>query len=643
MSRKWKWAAAIVPLALSGGIGSGVAQESAARGPTDCVVQPGDVVGCQPSAFDPPHQQIPTRRINDKGDLDPSATAEQVMAGARLVEEQLGLFRNVEHLHWVPLVPSILDPATGQYAGGDMDGEGSGRALTIIGQCLFAGHSVPSDVSRDIQIFRLSEDPIANAPVQVSSLPMPRPGMDDTLMSGSLYTRADGTQTITLIRDNSNDDGALWAYEVDPETCLVTNESEEYDFGGDFHEFGMWIDPQNEKRVLIVSAAGSGSGRPDPLRPGQLTPDIRVIAITDETTGYILPKPITLAQHSLQEVGGPVRGERPDATGLFADGRYPDYTHLTNLRGTAGATMTAQNNTVHQATFSADGERIYVAGGVAGFYVINSEAIAHNSDADLAAGTAGCNFESTNVYVDGVIGGDIDGARLGEVVNDCLHMVVNDDPGVQELIAQGNFGAYFALHDRSRFDPFPPILASTGMHSAIAVPNRPSLDQRNDAERPAYIVLTTERPGAACPTSWMYILSIEMETFPTVLSTFGVPQNEVATCLETPMLEPDGVTTRRNLAWQNHNPTVFENLIFVSWYGQGVRVIDISNPFDPREVGHAVPAPAGVARSYPVVRDGLFYWVDNDTGLHVARYTGPRADELPQDGRTYEGNTTPHF
>jgi hypothetical protein len=86
---------------------------------------------------------------------------------------------------------------------------------------------------------------------------------------------------------------------------------------------------------------------------------------------------------------------------------------------------------------------------------------------------------------------------------------------------------------------------------------------------------------------------------------------------------------------------VFKNLIFVSWYGHGIRVLDISNPYNMREVGHAVPAPAGIARSYPVFSDGLVYWVDNDTGIHIARYTGPRGNEIPTD-RVYSGNDVPH-
>jgi hypothetical protein len=62
----------------------------------------------------------------------------------------------------------------------------------------------------------------------------------------------------------------------------------------------------------------------------------------------------------------------------------------------------------------------------------------------------------------------------------------------------------------------------------------------------------------------------------------------------------------------------------------------------PREVGYALPVPQGIARTYPVFKDGLMYWTDNRTGLHVARYTGPYADEIPAQG-VYEGNaTSPH-
>ena len=42
-----------------------------------------------------------------------------------------------------------------------------------------------------------------------------------------------------------------------------------------------------------------------------------------------------LAGFSLQEVGGPPIDERPDATGLFADGRFLDFSDLKNRIGSA--------------------------------------------------------------------------------------------------------------------------------------------------------------------------------------------------------------------------------------------------------------------------------------------------------------------
>ena len=127
-----------------------------------------------------------------------------------------------------------------------------------------------------------------------------------------------------------------------------------------------------------------------------------------------------------------------------------------------------------------------------------------------------------------------------------------------------------------------------------------------------------------------------------MVGAFAIPDNLLGNCLTQAITEPDGVTRRRPIAQQNHNPTVFKDLVFTTWYGHGLRVIDISNPMTPREVGYALPAPQGIARTYPIFKDGLMYWADNRTGLHVAKYTGPYANEIPGQG-VYEGNaTSPH-
>jgi len=124
-----------------------------------------------------------------------------------------------------------------------------------------------------------------------------------------------------------------------------------------------------------------------------------------------------------------------------------------------------------------------------------------------------------------------------------------------------------------------------------------------------------------------------------MVGAFSIPDNQLDVCLKQP-----NEAGYRISAQQNHNPTVFKNLVFNTWYAHGLRVIDISVPQTPREVGYALTLPHGIARTYPVFKDGLIYWLDNKTGLQVARYTGPRSDELPGPRTgTYEGNaTSPH-
>jgi hypothetical protein len=351
-----------------------------------------------------------------------------------------------------------------------------------------------------------------------------------------------------------------------------------------------------------------------------------------------------LAGFTLQDVGGPPIDERPDATGLFSDGRFLDFSDAKNRLGQAGNFQNREQNRLHSVSVTDDGERVYVAGTTAGFYVLDSEAVAHATDAQLAAGTAGCNQRSTIVTSGG---GAIDAAKLPALANDCVHMVVNNDPGLKAFLASNaspetKASRYLVLLTRSRFDVYPPVNAQpTGTHSAVFVPNRPARVRGNTKGRPAYVWLSDENGG--CPLNHARMVSVEAEATPIMIGAFAIPDNQVEECLDQATTEPNG-TPRRRVPQQNHNPTIFKNLVFTTWYGHGLRAIDISNPYNPREVGHALTIPQGVARTYPIFKDGLIYWVDNDTGLHVARYTGPRRDELPGPGTgTYEGNaTSPH-
>src|SRR5258706_11370900 len=84
-----------------------------------CIDYSKDPAGCQPSTFDTPIGQMPSVRVNRDGKLDPSSSEEDARAGVAKLEKDLHLFRNMEHLHWVLTVPSVKDPATGAWKGGD--------------------------------------------------------------------------------------------------------------------------------------------------------------------------------------------------------------------------------------------------------------------------------------------------------------------------------------------------------------------------------------------------------------------------------------------------------------------------------------------------------------------------------------------
>ena len=196
---------------------------------------------------------------------------------------------------------------------------------------------------------------------------------------------------------------------------------------------------------------------------------------------------------------------------------------------------------------------------------------------------------------------------------------------------------------RSRFDVYPPVNAvPTGTHSAVFVPNRPAQVPRQH-EEPARVRVDDRRErrlSAELRANDLDRIRDRADHGRRVRdsrqSARRVPRRR-----RTPNptasragASPSRITTRRCSRTWSSTP------------GTATGCASSTSPFPhtPREVGYALSLPQGIARTYPVFKDGLIYWVDNDTGLHVATYTGPRADELPGPGSgTYEGNaTSPH-
>ena len=594
--------------------------------------------------FDIPFGELPGGRVDASGYLDPTSSPEDAHKGAFVAAKRLGLFKNFEWVHWLPTVPSKRDPATGKWSGGDLDGFPTGwgsTGLGIAGDCLYWGRSNSTNTTgpgatRDVKIFRIQSDPEKNPPVEAGTMPQltaaeGKTAVRDRELRAYNYTSTDGVERMLMVRAAATGTGGdVITYTMDPQTCLPLDGGAAA-AGVLAHEFYLWHDPDNPNRFIVASQTY-----------GSQDEDLVFTAITDERTGTVLQVPLLLASFTLEEIGGPVRNEVPDRTGLFSDGRFADFRHLTDARGRPGASQRTQGNDLHSGTMSEDGERFYAGGGTAGMYILNTEKIANSTNAELAAGNV-CNRRSTNVWVDGKVGGLFDVARLPEVADDCVHPVLNSDPGVLAFLASDlsereKLVRYTRLEQRSRFDFTPPFVAMVGVHSAVPVPNRASRSRGNAGGRPAYVAITEEWPFGPCPERSFRILTVESEINPMMVGAHAMSDSLVDNCLKQPA--PPGSTIRPMM--HAHNPTVLENLVFVNWLGHGIRALDISNPFNPQEVGHARPVPWGDIMTYPDIHNGLIYVGDNHTGLHVFKYTGPRADEVPR-GVVYSSNrTSPH-
>ncbi len=236
------------------------------------------------------------------------------------------------------------------------------------------------------------------------------------------YKSSDGKERMLMVRSAATGTGGdVITYTVDPNTCLPTDQG--YTAKGVLaHEFYLWHDPKNSNRLLVLSQTY-----------GSQDEDLVITAITDEKTGEVLKEPLFLASFTLENVGGPIRNERPDSTGLYASGRFADYHEMTDQWGRPGASQPGMVNSLHSGTMSDDGERFYVAGTTAGFYILDTEKIGQSTNAQIAAGSV-CTQRSSNAWVDGKVGGVVDVKKLPAVANDCVHPVLNSDPGVLAML-----------------------------------------------------------------------------------------------------------------------------------------------------------------------------------------------------------------
>ena len=70
-------------------------------------------------------------------------------------------------------------------------------------------------------------------------------------------------------------------------------------------------------------------------------------------------------------------------------------------------------------------------------------------------------------------------------------------------------------------------------------------------------------------------------------------------------------------------------VVHAVWFGGGLRIIDVADPFSPHEIGYFIPEPVAgrpAPQSNDVALDphGLIYMIDRHVGFDILEYEGSR-------------------
>lgn len=116
------------------------------------------------------------------------------------------------------------------------------------------------------------------------------------------------------------------------------------------------------------------------------------------------------------------------------------------------------------------------------------------------------------------------------------------------------------------------------------------------------------------PSASVWMVDVTAEDQPVSVATFRVP---------------DGDFPKSRRRFGSHQPAeqVRGKVIPVTWFCAGLRFVDISDPYQLKEVAHFVPNPCGgqkVVQSNDVYIDeeGLVYLIDRYSGLDILEFTG---------------------
>jgi hypothetical protein len=179
----------------------------------------------------------------------------------------------------------------------------------------------------------------------------------------------------------------------------------------------------------------------------------------------------------------------------------------------------------------------------------------------------------------------------------------------------------------------------TGAHTVFPMLQMPIAEFANDGRSVRdFIMIVNEATQNECKPQGrelVWFTDISIETHPQIVSNFNVKESSGNFCSR-------GGRFGAHASQEDMSPVFYKKLAFVTFFNAGVRVIDVRDPFQPKEVGYFIPSiteatdkrcirgsnpPACkvAIQSNNLETDdrGYIYVVDRaNTGLHILEVTG---------------------
>jgi len=158
----------------------------------------------------------------------------------------------------------------------------------------------------------------------------------------------------------------------------------------------------------------------------------------------------------------------------------------------------------------------------------------------------------------------------------------------------------------------PKLLSHLDWSPPYPCPTHTTLPMANKIMGRDIMIVTDEEVGEKLfptPFAFLWVVDITEETRPIPISTFMIPY--------------DGESAPGH-RFGAHQPAeqVYDNILYVTWFAGGLRALDFSNPYEPKEVGYYVPLPGKgqkAVQSNDVFQrdDGMLFLVDRHDGLEI--------------------------